>query len=71
MGWMGLIVMEPLHPRAHVARLEWLLAASVIYTLGMVFYLLDERFRHGHGIWHLCVLAGSALHFATLLKFVA
>jgi hemolysin III len=70
MGWMGLVVMEPL-----VRALTWdgftlLLAAGGVYTAGLVFYLFDERFRHWHGLWHLCVMGGSALHFAAVLKFV-
>jgi hemolysin III len=37
----------------------------------MVFYVYDERFRHWHGIWHLFVLAGSALHYVAIVLFVA
>ena len=44
---------------------------GMLYTGGIVFYLYDERVRHFHGIWHLCVLAGSALHYAALVQFVA
>lgn len=71
MGWMGLLVMEPLVRALTWDGFAWLLAAGAVYTVGIVFYLFDERFRHWHGIWHLCVMAGSALHFATVLKFVA
>lgn len=71
MGWMGLLVMEPLVHALTWNGFTWLLAAGAVYTFGIVFYLFDERFPHWHGIWHLCVLAGSALHFATVLKFVA
>jgi len=31
----------------------------------------DHKLRHGHGIWHLFVLAGSICHFLTVLLFVA
>ena len=43
----------------------------MIYTAGVVFYLFDERFRHFHGIWHLFVLAGSAVHYAAIVLYVA
>ena len=49
----------------------WLVAGGLVYTAGILFYLFDERFRHWHGIWHLFVMAGSAIHFFTILKFVA
>ena len=31
----------------------------------------DERIRHFHGIWHLCVLGGSAAHYTAIVAFVA
>ena len=71
MGWMGLLVVEPLIHALTWDGFTWLLAAGGVYTAGLVFYLFDERFRHWHGLWHLCVMAGSGLHFAAVLKFVA
>jgi len=35
-----------------------------------VFYVLDTRLRHAHGIWHLFVLAGSAAHYITIYWYV-
>ena len=49
---------------------RWILAGGIIYTVGVVIYVLDDRIRHGHGIWHLLVLAGSACHFACLVGYV-
>ncbi|MGE7992712.1 PAQR family membrane homeostasis protein TrhA, partial [Pseudomonas sp. NPDC089554] len=31
--------------------------------VGIIFFALDSRLRHGHGIWHLFVIAGSLMHF--------
>jgi len=36
-----------------------------------IYLFYDERFRHWHGIWHLCVLFGSATHYAAIFMFVA
>jgi hemolysin III len=71
MGWMGLALMAPLVHALTWNGFAWLVAGGMVYTAGIVFYLFDERFRHWHGIWHLCVMAGSAIHFFTVLKFVA
>jgi len=71
MGWMGLTFIEPLTHALTWDGFSWLLAGGIVYTVGMAFYLVDERFRHGHGIWHVFVMGGSALHFAAILKFVA
>jgi hemolysin III len=70
MGWLAIIALEPLVDALTWHGFYWLLGGGLIYTAGVVFYLYDERFRHWHGIWHLCVLAGSAVHYATIVKFV-
>ena len=49
---------------------RWILAGGLIYTIGMVVYVLDQKIKHGHGIWHLLVLAGSGCHFACLVGYV-
>jgi hemolysin III len=71
MGWLPLIAFEPLLEALTWNGFGWLLAGGVVYTVGIVFYLYDERFRHWHGIWHLCVLCGSVTHYAAIVKFVA
>ena len=48
-----------------------LLAGGLAYTGGIIFYVYDERFRHWHGLWHLCVLAGSAAHYIAIVAFIA
>jgi hemolysin III len=71
MGWLALFALEPLFEALSWRGMAWLIASGVVYTGGVVFYLYDHRVRHFHGIWHLCVLAGSALHYAALVQFVA
>ena len=51
--------------------LAWTVAGGLLYTVGIVFYFYDERVRHFHGVWHLFVLAGSAVHFTAIAAFVA
>jgi len=71
MGWMGLAAIQPLAAGLGGAGLGWLIAGGAFYTGGMVFYALDERFRHFHGVWHLFVLAGSSSHFVAVAGYVA
>ena len=70
MGWMGIAALRPLAAGLGAAGLAWLLAGGLLYTGGIVFYLLDERVRHFHGIWHLFVLAGSTAHFVAIAFYV-
>ena len=71
MGWMGLAALQPLAAGLGAAGLGWLLAGGALYTGGMIFYALDERFLHFHGIWHLFVLGGSGAHFVAIAAYVA
>lgn len=70
MGWLLLAVLGPLVHRLPGAGLTWLLTGALLYTAGIPFYLLGNRLRHSHGIWHSFVVAGSASHFVTVLNFV-
>ncbi len=70
MGWMGVAALRPLAAGLGSSGLAWLLAGGLLYTGGIVFYLLDERVRHFHGVWHLFVLGGSAAHFVAIALYV-
>ena len=70
MGWAAVAALVPLRAALGTAGFAWLAAGGVVYTLGIVFYVLDTRLRHAHGTWHLFVIGGSALHFFTVLYYV-
>jgi hemolysin III len=71
MGWLALVAVAPLWRALTPAGFGWLAAGGALYTGGIVFYATDHKLRHGHGVWHLFVLAGSAFHFFTVLHYVA
>ena len=70
MGWIVLVAIPPLLDRLGTAGVLWLAGGGAAYTLGIVFYTFDKRFRHWHGIWHLFVIAGSVLHFIAIFFHV-
>jgi hemolysin III len=70
MGWIVLVAVKPLIATLGTEGFIWLAAGGVFYTVGIIFYANDSRFRHWHGIWHLFVMAGSLLHFITIWRFV-
>ena len=71
MGWVAVIGVLPLIEALTWAGFAWVIAGGVVYTVGTIFYFYDEKFKHWHGIWHLFVLGGSALHYVAILKYVA
>ncbi len=71
MGWVAAVAVMPLLEILGWPGFGLLLAGGIAYTGGIVFYLFDHKFRYWHGIWHLFVLAGSALHYCAILFYVA
>jgi hemolysin III len=71
MGWLALVAVHPLVSALPPAGTAWLVAGGVIYSAGIYFFINDERIRHGHGIWHLFVLAGSLCQFVSVARYVA
>lgn len=71
MGWLALVAVWPLWLALSPAGFGWLLAGGLCYTVGIAFYALDRKLRHGHGVWHLFVMAGSTCHFIAVLLHVA
>lgn len=71
MGWLVVIGIKPLLAALEWNGFLWLVAGGLCYTGGIAFYATDHKLRHGHGIWHLFVLAGSSCHFIAILFYVA
>ena len=71
MGWVAIIALIPLVKVLSWAGFAWVAAGGLTYTIGIIFYLNDEKFKHWHGIWHLFVLLGSALHYFAIVLYVA
>ena len=71
MGWLALIAIKPLWLSVPGWGIFWLVSGGLCYTIGIVFFLVDERIRFTHFVWHLFVLAGTACHFIAVLKYAA
>ncbi|MEX2455672.1 MAG: hemolysin III family protein, partial [Balneolaceae bacterium] len=71
MGWLVILIVDPLMAELSVNGFYWLVAGGMFYTFGVIFYVIDVRHRFAHGIWHLFVLAGSVSHYVTVVKYVA
>ncbi|HAD03837.1 MAG: hemolysin III [Desulfuromonadales bacterium GWD2_61_12] len=71
MGWLVIFALKPLLLVLPRSGFLWLLAGGIFYTGGVLFYALDSKVRHFHGIWHLFVLAGSICHYFLVLLYIA
>ncbi len=71
MGWIAMVAIRPLSRALPGAGMTLLVAGGLFYTIGVIFYALDKKLAHSHGIFHLFVLAGSACHYFTIYLYVA
>lgn len=69
MGWMIVFAWHPLLSSLQPGGIRLLVIGGVLYTVGSVFYMW-RAFPHHHAVWHLFVLAGSAMHFFAILFYV-
>lgn len=71
MGWLIVFAIEPLKQVMPMPGLVLLVAGGIVYTGGLLFYALSKRVAHMHGVWHLCVIGGSACHYFAVLRYSA
>jgi hemolysin III len=69
MGWLIVVVAEPLLRTLPLSSVLLLAGGGLAYTAG-TFFFCNERIPYGHAIWHLFVLAGSACHFLAIASEV-
>jgi len=70
MGWLVLIPLSPLAEKLANNGITLLALGGVLYSIGVVFFILSDRFKHAHGIWHLFVIGGSVSHYISISAYV-
>lgn len=71
MGWLIVLAINPMFARMPTEGLLLLLAGGLSYTAGVVFFMLDSRWRYGHFVWHLFVVAGTVFHYFAVMWYAA
>ena len=70
MGWAVIFSFKPLVEALEIGGIYLLLAGGIIYTIGAIFYGIGKKHKYMHSIFHFFVLAGSILHFFSILLYV-
>lgn len=70
-GWLVVLAAQPVVDQLSREGLALVVGGGLAYTAGTVFFLLDERLRYGHLVWHLFVLLGSGCHFVAVWRYMA
>ena len=69
MGWIIIFVVKPLLVHITLEGFLTLLSGGLFYTIGTYFYK-NNKIPYNHAIWHLFVLAGSAMMFLAIYLYV-
>jgi hemolysin III len=67
MGWLVILAIRPLAHAISADGVLLLAAGGIAYTVGVIFYI--SRRPYFHAVWHGFVLAGSILHFFSVLLY--
>lgn len=67
MGWLIVLVINPFVQLMETGGVILLLAGGLCYSFGVIFFLL--RSVYAHFLWHVMVLAGSGLHYFSVLIY--
>lgn len=65
LGWLMVTVIRSLAADVAAANFRLLIAGGLVYTAGVVFYLV-EKLPYHKAIWHSFVLAAVIMHFAAV-----
>lgn len=66
MGWGIILAIKPLYQVLPKFSFIALIAGGLLYSLGVYFYK-KKSVKYFHSIWHLFVVAGSVLHYFSVL----
>jgi hemolysin III len=69
MGWIVVFAWKPLNAAVDTITVVYLALGGLAYTAGAAFYLMKGR-RWMHAVWHLFVLAGTMMHFFSVMSLL-
>ena len=70
MGWAAIFRINRLISVLGVAFFTLILIGGVLYTVGVLFYVIGRRKKYMHSIFHLFVIVASILHSIAIAMFV-
>ena len=70
LGWIIIFAYNPLKESVDFSGILLLLAGGIVYSVGALFYAFGRKVKYFHSVFHIFVLAGSILHFLSILLCV-
>ncbi len=70
MGWLIIFAIKDLMLAMPAPGVALLAIGGMFYTVGVFFFVQDEKFKHFHGIWHLFVMGGSIFQYFSIALYL-
>jgi hemolysin III len=70
MGWLPAVAVKPMISIVPGGCLWMMVVGGLCYMVGTVFLTFDRKALFLHAVWHVFVIAGSAVHYFTILHYV-
>lgn len=69
MGWLGVFMIGEVFANVGGQAVALIAAGGLAFTLGTIFFGA-KRLKYHHAVWHVMVIAGSALHYVAITEHV-
>lgn len=71
-GWISAVLVFPMYKYAPdpSGLIIPLAVGGILYSVGMVFYIIGKKKKYFHFIFHLFVLAGTLFHFISIYTYI-
>ena len=70
LGWCIVVALKPTWAAIGTGGMIFLLLGGVLYSIGAILYVLGNKKRYAHSLFHLFVDAASLMHFFCILFYV-
>jgi len=70
LGWCFVFVFGHMSYLLGTLGLLFMLIGGAIYTVGVIFYVISQKKRYYHSVWHVFVVVGSLFFFFSILFYV-
>jgi len=66
MGWACVFTLDSMIAGMSTTAFYFLIAGGLIYSVGVIFFVLDNWYPWCHNVWHIFVIGGSVCHYIAI-----
>jgi hemolysin III len=70
LAWIPLVAMHEIVRVMPAGALLLIFTGGLLYTLGILFLVLDEKYSYFHAVWHVLVMSASVCHYCAVMLYV-